>query len=332
MESTKRTTQSIILLTLVALIVPMVVFPRTFGMELIKPSIINLAFEVVFYGFVIFLFNRRVTLLKLAAAAGLCLVYRVAAGAAFGLLIAAMYSMDMKICLQLGIFSYPPVLFFQVVVTPFALRPVLMPLIKSHRERRTQPSETTETPTKEVDTRPKATSRERKVASRPVRPQPRPRPEPTVAPVSRETAHATPPSELNGFERATRYIGEHGSVHLAAVVDQEGLLLANTRRGSIEAEDWAPMALLLASDNQKVIDRVSGFGPPEKIDLVTKDNRVIVARESWYSLLVIAERQSDDLLNIRINQGMDIIRKYVEDRYGRKENSKTENIYVSGTK
>ena len=65
MESTKRITQNIVLFTLLALIVPMVLFPRTFGMELIRPGIINLAFEVVFYGFVIFLYSAYLLLVSL---------------------------------------------------------------------------------------------------------------------------------------------------------------------------------------------------------------------------------------------------------------------------
>lgn len=156
------------------------------------------------------------------------------------------------------------------------------------------------------------------------------RPSEHVSPRSRSVSSA--PSEMNGFERATRYIGEHGSVHLAAVVDHEGLLLANFRRGNIEAENWAPLTLLFLESNQQVLDRASAFGDAEKVDLFMKSNRIVVTRENWYSLLVISERQTDDFLNIRINQGMDIIRKYVEERYGRQEHTKAENTYVSGTK
>ena len=350
-ETTGRIAQRIILFTLIALIVPMLVFPRQFGTELARPSLVNALYELVYYGFIMFLFNRRITLVQLIQGGGLCLVFRLAVGTSFGLLIAAMYGMKVSVSLQLGLSSYLPAILFHIAATPFILHPVLMRYIQSRPRQavREEPVEEPE-PTPEPVSTPVAKeatganmtaethsisiSRERGVVTNAPLPASTPAASgrENAATSSRQKSSSQSPAEMNGFERATRYIGEHGAVHLAAVVDHEGLLLANFRRGNIEAEDWAPLALLFFENNQHVLDRAAAFGAAEKVDLLMKNNRIVVTRESWYNLMVISERQADDFLNIRINQGMDIIRKYVEERYGRQEHTKAENTYVSGTK
>ena len=57
----------------------------------------------------------------------------------------------------------------------------------------------------------------------------------------------------------------------------------------------------------------------------------MVAREESFSLMVIAERQIDDFLNIRINQALEIIGKYVAERYSRKLFVNVERTYVPST-
>jgi len=43
---------------------------------------------------------------------------------------------------------------------------------------------------------------------------------------------------------------------------------------------------------------------------------------------VISERQSDDVLGIRINQALEMIRKFVDERYSDKLNLNAESIHV----
>jgi hypothetical protein len=336
-ETTGRVTQRIVLFTLIALIIPMLIFPRQFGTELARPSLVNALYELVYYGFIMFLFNRRINLVQLIQGAGICLVFRLALGASFGLLIAVMYAMKVTVSLQLGLSSYLPAILFHIAVTPFVLRQAVREEpVEEPEPVPAPPPVPKETPgaSMTAETHSISVSRERGIVTNAPLPSSTPasssRQSESVS--SRSKSASSSPTEVNGFERATRYIGEHGSVHLAAVVDHEGLLLANFRRGNIEADDWAPLALLFLESNQQVLDRASAFGNAEKVDLLMKSNRIVVTRENWYSLLVISERQTDDFLNIRINQGMDIIRKYVEERYGRQEHTKAENTYVSGTK
>ena len=131
----------------------------------------------------------------------------------------------------------------------------------------------------------------------------------------------------NGFQNAINYIGENGSVYMAALVDFEGLLLAGFKRGNYEPEDIAPFALPLASRNADTYKRLN-LTIPEKTDLMFEDKRMIIASEQHYTLIVISERTMDDVLNIRINQGLEMIRMYTAERYSEKLIGNAERIYV----
>ncbi|MFQ5454496.1 MAG: hypothetical protein ACE5D6_09970, partial [Candidatus Zixiibacteriota bacterium] len=133
--------------------------------------------------------------------------------------------------------------------------------------------------------------------------------------------------EANGFEKASQYIGDDGSVQLAVVIDNEGLLLANFVRGDYEPEDWAPFALLLMQRNDDVLSRL-GLKTPEKMEILFKNKKITVACEELYSLMVISERAIDDVLNIRINKGLEIIRNYIAERYSNKLIGNLEKSYV----
>jgi hypothetical protein len=329
MNSTVSIGRKLLLFSLLILLVPLLVFPRQLGTELARVSLLNIMWELVYYGFIIFLFNRRLSLHRLVQVSGICLAYRFTIGAAFGLLMAALYSMQLSVSLQLGVLSYLPGVLFHIVVTPFVLMPALSPLLRTRIARRPAKGTMPKKPDIEPGATSIAISKERGVVSD-APPSAMRRDTAETVGETPQTHPTTSPSELNGFERATRYIGEHAAVHLAAVVDHEGLLLASFRRGDSVPEDWAPIALMLLESNGRVVSKAPGYGLPERVDLVWKSNRIVVARENWCCLLVIANRQSDDFLSIRINQGMDIVRKYVEERYTRAENSKMENVYVSG--
>ena len=335
MELTGRVVRQIVLLTMLLVVVPMVVFPEQFGTNLARASLIGVMYEVVFYGFVCFLFHRRASLLRLVGAAGVCLVYRMAVGAVFGLTIAAMYSMNLRLSLTLGVFSYLPAIVLQIAAAPFILRSALLPVIAPIRQRH---SLIRELELRESRSRARAESAPADADETPVAPvaapvsfAPHRAPE---APVRHaETTGTTSESfslESNGFDRATRYIAEDGSVHLAAIVDTDGLLLGQFSRGTVVAESWAPLALLLREANLPVLKRTD-WGGPERISLLLPGLKVVAVFEADFNMLVIADRQQSDFLDIRINQGLDTVRKYMAHRYGRTPIENAERQYESST-
>jgi len=329
MQLQGRIGRSILLFTLVLLAVPMVVFPEQFGTKLARASLINAFYELVYYGLVIWVFHRRVTLIQLLQASGACLVYRFAVGAALGFLIAVLYSLDLRVAVTMGMSGYLPAILLHAAATPFILKPALTQLCKVSPVPRSVAQESSTTLPSGQGRTSISVSKEKGVVSRQS-----PVASPTGSAVQSDVAFTEgkpvtmkAPGDTNGFERAVRYIGEHSSVHLACVIDREGLLLASFKRGEIVPEDWAPLAELFVLGNKAVLDR-HGLGSPQKIEVTLREKRVVIAWDELFSLMVISERQSDDFLNIRINQAMELISKYFAERYSPKAATKLERVYV----
>jgi predicted regulator of Ras-like GTPase activity (Roadblock/LC7/MglB family) len=329
MELNGQINRRIIIFSLGAIILPLVAFPARLGTEIARASLFNALYELVYFGVVIYFFHRRTTLLKLVQGAGMCLIYRLALGAVFGLLLAAVYSMQVRVSLTLGMSGYLPAILFHVVLAPFILKPVLSQLNPEGSERRSPTIPLKTTPKVEEKSIPPVAATQHPVAANPhptsAFAAPR-RVEATVSPKRTESFSGIA-REANGFGRAVSYICEHVSVNLAVVVDNEGLLLAGSKRGQIDLEEWAPLALLLVDGSQQVLQRGQMNGL-EKVDLMLKEKRLIVARPEGCYLMVVAERHDDDLLNIRINQALEMIGRFATERYGSKMNPNAERIHV----
>ncbi len=337
MEFNGRHARQILLFSLIVLIIPMILFPHRLGTGLARASMIYLMYELVFYMIVSFALTRRASLVPLAQAAGICLIYRLALGAVYGLLIAIMYSMNLRVSLTLGLSSYLPAVVLHLATAPFIMLPVLRQLGETAPTRipatrtQTDPAQTgtaesgrTTFVTAGQDQPTQTQSRSADHDQDPFRHNL------SAKQLAEQSPSAIKPSEANGFDRATKYIGEDAAVQVAAVVDNEGLLLGHFDRNDAIAEDWAPLALLFYQHNQPVVNR---FGPasPESLTLNLPDKKIVIAREELFYLFVIAERHNDDLLNIRFSQGLEIVRKYVAERYGEQRAVNTENAYVRST-
>ncbi len=323
MEISGRIARQILLLSLLVLLVSMLIFPKKYGTNLADAPLIYVVVELVYYGFVIYLLNRSLTPLQLVSSAGLCLIYRFALGAALGVGIVTVYQWQFKTALVAGMGSYLPGMLLQIAAAPFILKPAIDILYGRRPKAKPKTAPTTPTPSAESLTSIAASKKKGYSQTGPASVTE------VFGPDSSQAQSTSAPTvtEDNGFDRATRYIGEDGSVMVAAVVDVDGLLLGNFSRRGVEAEDWAPFALTLVEQNHQVVSRLE-LDKPEKIDIVLHDKKVIVACEEAYSLMVVAERATDDVLNIRINQGLEIIRKYVAERYSEKLIGKVEKTYV----
>ena len=324
MADNSRNMIQILLYSTLALVVPMVLFPELLGTELLRPSLINLFFEITFYGGVLWFFNREWPMVQLAGAVGLCAIYRLILGAIFGLLISGLHLLDLRVSIQLGMSSYLPAILLHGLSAPF----ILMSLLRhsyARPQRRMMP---------QTGTSPQMGAVIHAVAYGSAHATPR---TPEVASVRTESQAVSHESAmpfgghgLNGFDRATRYIGELNAVTLAAVVDHEGLLMSHFVRGGVDAEMAAPYAIQFMESNKRILER-GAWGSPDRLDMTMKDWRVVICREQSIALMVIAERHGDDLLAIRVNQGLELIRKYYAERYSQKPAVNPERSYVPST-
>ncbi|MFH2037189.1 MAG: hypothetical protein ABIJ45_12365 [Candidatus Zixiibacteriota bacterium] len=306
--------------------VPLFIFPNKFGMGLATSSLTFSMFEIIFYGIVFYFFNSRASLIQLFAGAGLTFLYRIVIGTLFGMILAFSYGMDLSVSLTLGVSRYLPAILIQILVAPFIMKPFFARIVDepSAPRRRMSPPKPVSQDQNEPDQmtfRPK-TSESPNSARRPRSRSAMPEIDTTNVAVNYNT---------NGFERAVRYIGEHHAVLVAAVVDQEGLLLASFRREFENPEFWSAYSLLFQKANDDLLSRSGCDFKVENIDLSFETNRLSIERVGNFNLLVLSNNEEDDLLRIRLTQGADIVRKYSSERYGRILSAGTEEKYVSST-
>jgi len=316
------------LFSMVVLIVPMIVYPTMLGTDLQKFAPTHMLYELMFYFVVTFVLYRQVTFFQAIQISGVCLIFRLILACLFSFLLAAVHSISVNVSFTLGMFGYLPALLLHIVATPLMLKPVLDGVYsESFKGRVLRNTEEEESDSREFGPTSIAYSKERKstkTMSRPVH-----KTVPARKPIELGTGKETHfnSGELNGFDKATKYVGEDGSVRLVAVIDREGLLLSNFTRGGLVAEDIAPYALTILATCANKMEKID-YDAPERIDFMLKDERIVLATEKHCSLMVIAERRSDDLLNIRISQAIEMIRKYMSERYSQKLHPAMEKSYA----
>ncbi len=316
------------LFSLICLIVPMIVYPAMLGTDLQKFSLTYIACEVMFYVIVTYVLYRQVTFFQAIQISGLCLIYRLLLGSVFSFLLAVVHSISINISFTLGMFGYLPSLLLHIVATPLILKPTLDGAYSESSEGRfSRTVEKSSSVTSDSEFSPMGYSKERKspktvsrAISNPVFAK-----KPLEYKSGKETQYTS--VDLNGFDKATKYLGEDGSVRLAAVLDNEGLLLSNFTRGGLVAEDIAPFALTIAAACADKIGRLE-FDAPERIEFMLKNERIVLATEEHWTFMIIAERRGDDMLDIRIMQAIEMIKKYTSERYSQKLHPIMEKSYA----
>ncbi len=313
----------ILLISSLLIIVPIFVFPARLGLNLATGSFIYAIVEAIYYGLIFFIFCPGSTILQLLQGAGLTFLYRIVLGTIFGAVVAIMYNVGFSAALTLGISRYLPAIIFQIVIAPFALRPIFQAIAEAEYGKRKRHFRKYQ---------PSATGRRDDM-----------RPDPTrhfdhTTTAATERLHREPrldhpagAPEFNGFEKAVHYIGEHHAVILATVVDPEGLTLASFRKGEVDPEAWGPLALLLQKSNGIILNRNEKGTVPERLDLSFGAKKLTIQISEKFNLLVLADREDDEFVGIRIIQAVDMIKKYMSERYGTVLMPGPEEQYVSNT-
>lgn len=301
--------------SLVVLIIPMIVYPSLLGTTLQEFVPTHILYELLFYFIITFVLYRQVTFFQAFQISFFGIIYRLILSCLFSFLLAALHSMPLNVSFTMGMFSYLPALLLHIIATPLILKPVLDGMYSEKPNRRmVMSTEDSMGSSRDMGQTSVAYSKEKRSGR--ITPRPVPKFVSSRKPVepSSTKSSPTPTSEMNGFDKATKWVGEDSSVKLAAIVDHEGLLLSNFSRGDFLAEDVVPHALTIMKMCSERMNHID-FDFPERVDFLMRSERVVIALENNSYFMVIAERRSDDLLNIRINQALEMIKKYLSERY-----------------
>lgn len=116
------------------------------------------------------------------------------------------------------------------------------------------------------------------------------------------------------FQAAAEYVAGYFNVKSVVISDSEGLVVARAGRENFDADVIAAKGLEMIGALDKQIEKI--IGPRGEYAVVkTSKDWLTLARVSTLLLIVVAKRDTDDLLHIRIARAMDMIFSHLKNRY-----------------
>ena len=290
--------RGVLLLSLFVMVVPLVFFPNDFGLKMDMPFFLLSAFELGWYVVILTILFSKASVLRVFLFAFLILLYRFSVGIGFGLFLVAMLSLDSSFSLKSGIHQYLPSVLLQAVMSPFILKSSFgMLMRRADRRRRVSESPKEALPERpstffQTET-PKPEGDQMKVAS------------------SIEEKNRAQGADL---ESALHYLREYSGVKGAILVDEEGLVVACDRSSDLDPETFASLAVSLRKANNLFLERINEKGL-ERIGIHTPDLWITLNQILSFTLVIVADRHTDELLSVRISQATGMIKKCLEQRY-----------------
>lgn len=312
----------ILLLSLVLVAIPLFIFPSRLGLPLSSGSTINMLYEIVYYSFILYWFRRDTSLIALVVGAALTLIYRMVLGAVFGLAVAAFYGIEMSVALSLGMTRYLPAILLHAAVAPFLTRSLYLSVTDGfapERPSRRKVSVTNDTRAEVIKSQKPANRLDGLTALTD--------PAPENHHESSYSSHYS--HDDNQFEKAVAYLGESGTVRLAMIVDDEGLPLACHNRSGEDIDLWAPFSILMEQQNQTLFRRFRQSEKVDRLDVGTRQLRIIMRRIERVILVIMADNTVDETIHIRIAQATDMVKRYMKERYSPSMFARAEESYVS---
>jgi hypothetical protein len=275
------------LLGLVLAAVPLIYFPSTFGWPgaaLGGPQLF--LWEFSFYTITFYMFWKRERFSQILAGAGVAMGFRLCTSLITALLFGAIHALPAGHSFAQGLYGYLPSAILQVLLAPFLMRPVF----SFARARRVPPHIHSEAP------RPEPVPTERK-----------------SSPSLESGSWQGSPENMPNFDAAVAHIASYSTVELAALVDDEGLIVARAGRPGADHELWAPVVnrlhLAIGAELRRAHQEVKRF------DLALSKHRLAVIWLNPFYLCVLYDHSTDDLVNVRVAQAVEMVKRYREHKY-----------------
>lgn len=314
----------LIVFSLVVVLGPLLLYPRNFDLspEIGLGALVIL--EALYYTVVLTFINSGSGLMATLLGVVISLVYRVFLAFLFGVMVYAPGGVTFQTAFLEGLYGYWPAFSVFALCSPFVMLSLVKHIIDSLDYTEESPVGVAGVPS-----HPRAgVAGASSFANAPYFPH---------AQESQAAAPTADPSEFtfgadadreqlagaSGFERAVEYLGMNAAVRVAAVVDFDGLEMASISRAGYVSQTWSPFALSMFDNNSEIFSRY-GKETPQKIELFYDDLRIECRLIGAFFLIVVAERQADELLGVRVNQAGEMIEKYISERYSQELFANTE--------
>jgi predicted regulator of Ras-like GTPase activity (Roadblock/LC7/MglB family) len=274
------------LLGLVVAVAPTFLYPNTFGWQGAgSGGAAVFLLEFGYYGLMFYLVWRRASVARILGGACAGMAFRLMLGLVFSLLLGALFGLGFGAALSTGLLGYLPGVLLQIALVPFMLQSVF----DFRRPRRVMPAS---------------------------RPTDAPKAERARASAAEPTAWTTSSDHMPDFDAAVSHIAAYSTVRLALLVDDDGLCVARAGRPHGDSDLWAPVTQLLYGAIRRELARTPEDGL-ERFELTQADQRIVVARVASFFLAVLFDSTTDELVNVRIAQAVEMIKRYAEHNYPR---------------
>jgi len=280
------------------MVVPLIFFPRDFGLKLDWSLFLLFAFELGWYMLILFVMFSKASAPKVFLFGLLTLGYRIGLGIGFGILLLVMFPLSLSSSLQLGICQYMPAFLLQALMSPFVLKSLFESSMGKTKKAEETPMEF-----------------ERRVAE--------PLPSSFTPEISKERldGRRSIPSQKeikvageDKLENILHYLREYAGVKAAILVDQEGLVVAKDSLSDYDPEKVASFARCLKETNDQILHKM-GEKTSERIGIYTPDMWICLNQIEGFTLVVVSDRRTDELLSVRILQSTGMIKKILSERY-----------------
>jgi predicted regulator of Ras-like GTPase activity (Roadblock/LC7/MglB family) len=115
------------------------------------------------------------------------------------------------------------------------------------------------------------------------------------------------------FQMAVDYLIEYAGVRGVAIADPEGLVIAHGGN-DFDAELHCALAQQITASLNAILPKL--IAPEvEHLIIKTPQDWLTVARSATFLLIVVAERNADELLNIRIGRALEMISSHLKGKY-----------------
>lgn len=287
-----------LLITCFVVVVPLILFPRDLGIKLNLSTFLLVALELGWYAIILFIMFPKESASKVLPLAVITLGYRVGLGIGFAVLLLAMFSLPVGSAVRLGIHQYAPAFVLQAIMSPFVLRSMFEVFLRNRRVSRGARVVGFEQDVREapVDTSSEITEDQAE----------------TKKPVSWEREPKMSPKA--GLEGILHYLKEYAGVRSVLLVDPEGLVVACDPCQNVDAERIASFSRLLKDSNDQVLHAM-GEGTSERIAIHTPDVWMCFHQIGDFTLVVLSERRTDELLWVRIMQSTAMIEKFLAEKH-----------------
>lgn len=289
--------RGILLISLFIMVVPLIFFPKNFGLKLDWSLYSLFAFELGWYMSIFFVMFSKASAPKVFIFAMLTLGYRIGLGIGFSILLLVMFSLPLS-SLRLGIYQYMPAFLLQALMSPFALKSAFETSMRRTRRAKRTPMQfergvreplpssfTPEISNEELDGKRSISSqKEIKVVGK------------------------------GSLENVLHYLREYAGVKVAVLVDQEGLVVAEDSSSGFDPEKVSSFARHLKETNDQILQKM-GEKASERIGIYTRDLWICLNQIGEFTLVVVSDRQTDELLSVRISQSTGMIKKFLAERY-----------------